>query len=110
MEWCSNPGQRQCLEAGKKGWSGTDHPAVVNFISHIGSSMSAQTQIEKIVILGGGMGSLGTAFELTSQPGWQERYDITIYQLGWRLGGKGASGRSDEGRIEEHGLHIWFGF
>ena len=32
--------------------------------------------------------------------------------MGWRLGGKGASGRNDEygHRIEEHGLHIWFGF
>ena len=35
-----------------------------------------------------------------------------MYQLGWRLGGKGASGRrmSQGARIEEHGLHIWFGF
>ncbi|TQE55794.1 hypothetical protein FFZ99_20085, partial [Leptospira interrogans] len=43
---------------------------------------------------------------------WQEKYDITIYQLGWRLGGKGASGRNQDfsNRIEEHGLHIWFGF
>ena len=26
------------------------------------------------------------------------------------LGGKCASGRGPHGRIEEHGLHIWFGF
>jgi uncharacterized protein with NAD-binding domain and iron-sulfur cluster len=40
------------------------------------------------------------------------RYDVTVYQLGWRLGGKGASGRNAAAcsRIEEHGLHIWFGF
>ena len=31
---------------------------------------------------------------LTGQPGWMERNDITIYQLGWRLGGKGRSGRN----------------
>src|SRR4029079_2727636 len=39
-------------------------------------------------------------------------YDITLYQMGWRLGGKGASGRNREmaDRIEEHGLHIWFGY
>ena len=32
--------------------------------------------------------------------------------MGWRLGGKGANSRNPEyaERIEEHGLHIWFGF
>src|SRR5262249_20420507 len=45
-------------------------------------------------------------------PHWQTRYAITIYQQGWRLGGKGASGRNQEhgDRIEEHGLHLLFGF
>jgi len=33
-----------------------------------------------------------------------------VYQLGWRLGGKGASGRGVHGRIEEHGLHVWMGW
>ncbi|WP_061222461.1 NAD(P)-binding protein [Leptospira weilii] len=67
---------------------------------------------EKVIILGGGLSSLVTAYEITSKPDWQEKYDITIYQLGWRLGGKGASGRNQNfsNRIEEHGLHIWFGF
>ena len=42
----------------------------------------------------------------------QDKYDITVYQMGWRLGGQGASGRNldDHARIEEHGLHVWFGF
>ncbi|TGK26310.1 hypothetical protein EHQ05_11155 [Leptospira yasudae] len=67
---------------------------------------------EKIVILGGGLSSLVTAYEITSKPGWDRKYDITVYQLGWRLGGKCASGRNQSvyNRIEEHGLHIWFGF
>jgi uncharacterized protein with NAD-binding domain and iron-sulfur cluster len=26
--------------------------------------------------------------------------------MGWRLGGKGASGRGAAGRVEEHGLHV----
>jgi uncharacterized protein with NAD-binding domain and iron-sulfur cluster len=65
---------------------------------------------EKIVILGGGISAMTTAFELTDQLDWQEKYDISVYQLGWRLGGKGASGRDSEGRIIEHGLHLWFGF
>jgi uncharacterized protein with NAD-binding domain and iron-sulfur cluster len=58
------------------------------------------------------MASLTAAYELTSVPGWQDRYDITLYQVGWRLGGKGASGRNPahQDRIEEHGLHILLGF
>lgn len=73
---------------------------------------NSQIQPEKIAILGGGVASMTTAFFLTSQSNWQEKYDITVYQMGWRLGGKGASGRNAEygQRIEEHGLHIWFGF
>ena len=67
---------------------------------------------QKIAVLGGGMGSLSAVFALTSTPGWQERYEITVYQQGWRLGGKGASGRNRKqgNRIEEHGFHIWMGF
>lgn len=68
-------------------------------------------QVQKIAILGGGAGALAAAFYLSGRTGWRERYEITIYQQGWRLGGKGASGRNPElaQRIEEHGLHIWFG-
>jgi uncharacterized protein with NAD-binding domain and iron-sulfur cluster len=65
----------------------------------------------RIAILGGGIAALTTALELTSAPDWQSRYDVTVYQMGWRLGGKGASSRNPaaSGRIEEHGLHVWFG-
>lgn len=65
---------------------------------------------EKIAVLGGGCGAMSAVWALTSEPGWQKKYDITVYQLGWRLGGKGASGRGPDGRIQEHGLHIWMGF
>jgi len=70
------------------------------------------TNIKKIAVLGGGVSAVTSVFELTSQPDWQKKYDITLYQMGWRLGGKGASGRNlkDHGRIEEHGIHVWFGF
>lgn len=66
---------------------------------------------EKIVILGGGVAAMTSAVYLTQAENWQDKYDITVYQLGWRLGGKGASGRNPElgKRIEEHGLHVWFG-
>ena len=72
--------------------------------------MAAKAQ-ERVVILGGGMSALTTAMAL-SDPEQQGRYDITICQMGWRLGGKGASGRNRDrnARIEEHGLHVWFGF
>ncbi len=72
---------------------------------------TAATGKQKIAILGGGMASLAAAFELTRPSGWQDRYEITVYQMGWRLGGKGASGRNHDkaDRIEEHGLHIWMG-
>ena len=66
----------------------------------------------KVAVLGGGVGGIAAAFELTATPELRERFDVTVYQLGWRIGGKGASGRNQAAgnRIEEHGLHIWFGF
>ena len=64
---------------------------------------------QKIAILGGGMAGLTTAFELTSQSGWQDKYDITLYQMGWRLGGKCATARGPNDRIEEHGIHGFLG-
>jgi uncharacterized protein with NAD-binding domain and iron-sulfur cluster len=66
---------------------------------------------ERVAILGGGVAGLTAAFELTSTAKMRERYDVTVYQYGWRLGGKGASGRnqSQGWRIEEHGMHLWFG-
>ncbi len=55
------------------------------------------------------MAGLSAAWRL-SEPGWQDRFEsITVYQRGWRLGGKGASSRGPHGRIEEHGLHVWLG-
>jgi len=65
----------------------------------------------KIAILGGGMGAISAALALTEIDPLREKYEITVHQLGWRLGGKTASGRNPEygQRIEEHGLHIWSG-
>jgi uncharacterized protein with NAD-binding domain and iron-sulfur cluster len=63
----------------------------------------------KVAIIGGGCAAITAAFEL-SRPEHAGRYQVTVYQLGWRLGGKGASGRGPSGRIEEHGLHLWMGF
>ena len=54
--------------------------------------------------------AMAAVFGITDREGWQDKFDITVYQPGWRLGGKGASGRGPGGRIEEHGLHVWLGF
>jgi uncharacterized protein with NAD-binding domain and iron-sulfur cluster len=61
----------------------------------------------KVAILGGGPASLAAAYYLTTKE--KGKYDITIYEMSWRLGGKTSSGRNRDGRIEEHGLHVLFG-
>jgi uncharacterized protein with NAD-binding domain and iron-sulfur cluster len=65
----------------------------------------------RVAVLGGGMAALACAYRL-SDPAFASRFEITVYQMGWRLGGKGASGRNPScaDRIEEHGLHVWMGF
>ncbi|MDC0707866.1 NAD(P)-binding protein [Stigmatella sp. ncwal1] len=65
---------------------------------------------KKVVVLGGGAGALTTAYYLSRTPELRAQYEVTVYQVGWRLGSKGASGRGPHGRIEEHGLHIFWGF
>ena len=55
--------------------------------------------VKKIAILGGGLGSLSTAFALTNESNWKERYEITIYQIGWRLGGKGRERTQSGSRL-----------
>ncbi|HEY2707132.1 MAG TPA: NAD(P)-binding protein [Caulobacteraceae bacterium] len=72
-------------------------------------SVSGRAQRPRVAILGGGAAGMATAFELSETGG----YDITVYQMGWRLGGKCASGRRLEdhsGRDQEHGLHVLGGF
>ena len=72
--------------------------------------MAEPPKKKKVVILGGGMSAVTTAMQL-SEPGWRDRFEsITLYQMGWRLGGKGATGRGAHDGIEEHGLHIWLGY
>lgn len=65
----------------------------------------------KVAVVGGGCAAMTAAFELT-RPEHEDRYEVTVYQMGWRLGGKGASGRNSakSNRTEEHGLHVWMGF
>ena len=102
------------------GWTLGTQPALMPFAVNFDFVVSAGKELvdnsvvqkKKIAILGGGVGAMTAAFWLTNQPDWTNRFEIDVYQMGWRLGGKGASGRNAElgERIEEHGLHIWFGF
>src|SRR5690349_13812615 len=76
------------------------------------SAPSTTTGKTRIAVLGCGMSSVAAMYSLTQRPEDRDKYEISAYQMGWRIGGKGASGRNMErgARIEEHGLHIWFGF
>ena len=65
---------------------------------------------QRVVILGGGVAGVAAAFWLTA-PEQNNRFRVTLYTQGWRLGGKCASGRNPDqnNRIEEHGLHLLMG-
>jgi len=67
---------------------------------------------KKVAILGGGCGSMTAAYYLSNTPELRDALEVTVHQVGWRLGGKGASGRNAllGERIQEHGLHVWGGF
>ncbi len=66
----------------------------------------------RVAVLGGGVAALAAAWELTASPELRARHQVTVYTMGWRLGGKGASSRNPaaSARIEEHGLHLWAGW
>lgn len=77
--------------------------------------MSAErTSKTRVAILGGGCGAMAAACYLTSTKELCEKYEVTVYQQGWRLGGKGGTGRDQRAnfgdRIYEHGLHMWLGW
>ncbi|HEX7132732.1 MAG TPA: NAD(P)-binding protein [Iamia sp.] len=78
----------------------------------------------KILIVGGGPAGLAAALSLTDpelHPTWRDEYEVTVLQLGWRLGGKGATGRrgttyqdadgtwrlEGDARVQEHGIHLF---
>ncbi len=72
--------------------------------------MTTEPKKKKITVLGGGMAALSAVHELTDYPDWKDHYEITVYQIGWRLGGKTSTGRGKNNRIEEHGIHILQGW
>lgn len=69
--------------------------------------MSGKT---KVAILGGGPAGLAAAFGLSETEELREQYDVTVYQVGWRAGGKCSTGRAGPAqRIEQNGTHYLFG-
>lgn len=77
---------------------------------------ASHTQRQRIAILGAGPAGLAAAFALSETPEYRARFEVVIYQAGWRAGGKCASGR-DVGtagkpgtfRVEQNGAHYLFG-
>lgn len=69
------------------------------------------TKKTKVAVLGGGAGAMAAAFALTATPSLRQRFEVTVHQVGWRLGGKAASGRGGEAgqRVEERGPHVLLG-
>lgn len=66
----------------------------------------------RVAVLGSGCGAMSAAFYLTATEELRLKYEVTVYQQGFRIGGKCASGRNEAKgqRIEEHGLHMFLGF
>ena len=71
--------------------------------------MPAPVRRRRVVVLGAGPAACAAAYYLARQT---DRYQVTMYTRGFRMGGKCAAGRNTEAadRIEEHGLHAFVGF
>ncbi len=67
-------------------------------------------QKTRVVVLGAGPAGLAAAFGLSDTEEQRARYDVTVYQMGWRAGGKCSTGRAAPTmRIEQNGTHYLFG-
>ncbi len=63
----------------------------------------------RVAVLGGGPAACAAALYLARQ---KDRFEVSVYTTGYRLGGKCQSWRNPKKaqRIEEHGLHAFLGF
>lgn len=63
----------------------------------------------RVAVIGGGPSGCAAAYWLARQ---RDDYEVDVYTMGWRLGGKCAGSRNSarNDRIEEHGLHAFLGF
>lgn len=76
-------------------------------------SAGQKASSKRVTILGAGPAGLATAWELSGKKDEQGKplYDITLYDMSWRPGGKCASGRTStpDQRIVQNGTHYVFG-
>src|SRR5215470_580694 len=64
----------------------------------------------KVAVLGGGPAGLAAAFGLSDTAEQRAKYEVTVYQMGWRAGGKCSTGRAaPTQRVEQNGTHYLFG-
>jgi uncharacterized protein with NAD-binding domain and iron-sulfur cluster len=106
--WLGQPGLELLLSDGKPSYPGGD-----DRVPSAGPDREPAPRPgpkRRIAILGGGLASLAAAYELTSYEGWRDRYEITLYQIGWRLGGKTSNGFGPSDRLQERGIHIFQGW
>lgn len=75
-------------------------------------TLSAPSPKKRVLVLGGGVSGLTAAHALTDTLSRRDNYEVRLLSEGHVLGGKGANVRdpSKNERIEEHGLHVIFGF
>jgi uncharacterized protein with NAD-binding domain and iron-sulfur cluster len=74
------------------------------------TSASPDVSRQRIAILGGGPAGLSAAWSLSATQALRDKYDVTVYQSGWRVGGKCGQGRQGPAnRIEINGTHYLFG-
>jgi uncharacterized protein with NAD-binding domain and iron-sulfur cluster len=65
---------------------------------------------KRVCILGAGTAGLAAAYGLTDKQELRDKYDVTVYQVGWRLGGKCATGRSEPQKaVQQNCAHYLFG-
>lgn len=65
---------------------------------------------KRVCILGAGPAALAAAYGLTDTEELRKKYEITVYQLGWRAGGKCSTGRRGERKtVQQNCAHYLFG-
>ncbi|MEZ4948751.1 MAG: hypothetical protein R2784_05095 [Saprospiraceae bacterium] len=52
---------------------------------------------KRIAVIGGGLGSMTTIYSMLNLPGAKDKYEFTVYQLGWRVGKRSKWGKFGEG-------------
>ena len=64
----------------------------------------------KVAVIGAGPSGLAAAFGL-SLPEARDQFEVHVYQMGWRAGGKASTGRNADkyNRVEQNGSHYLFG-